>query len=350
MSEIGNQEYWPETVFDQVGASPQVPNMGCAIPLSPNNAEQITGIISEIGTFITTGTVGSDLLVFLQNRAVRLTGTTVADFQIVEGASEGCAVPATIQRCGDVMIWFDGEHVRQMSLGGTTSKIVSYQLWPQGFSGELTSAQDRDSISGLWSSVYKDGWYYLLAAELPSTVNNVVYALHVASGTWLSIPGPYSDICLANIQGAKSEPRLVGASLLVDSSTHVGDLYDLFGLAPSGAVNRISEPLLAGKDDHLNKLKHVKTIKACLSTPATNPQSVTLSLYANGDMSTAVESDTPTLGLNPQVAGYGSAAPGYQIIEWTPPAYDAVILQLGISATLSERISIEWIYIEIEVN
>jgi hypothetical protein len=354
LSTLGQYEYWPGVEYDQVSATPTNANIGGAVQLGNSPAEPITAMVPEVGTFITTGLQGSDILVFFPTRALRWSGNTAADFQVSEGVSVGAMNPALAVNAGEYIIWFDGDHFRSLPIGGSAPEIISFQLWPRGFKDYLskTGYVDVTSIVSDWSACYKNGWYYVACTFTAGNINDTILAYHLASKTWKTYSVGVEDICAGAIIGAANNPNLVGVS----STSDVNGLYNLVniesGIPSSGypiSFNRISGPINPAKEaEHMRDLKTINKITALMDTPLGN-QTVTFSLYANGNLATPVATDSQILLANPAIYN-GSPYPGKQIIEWTPPAYSAVVLQVGISGTFTEPANIEWLQVTVETT
>jgi hypothetical protein len=349
VSTLGQFEYWPGTEYDEVGASPTNTNMGCAMQLGQSIAEPITAMVAEVGVFITTGIQGSDELVFLPDRAVRVSGNTVADFQISEGVAEYCSFPSTLMRCGGELVWLDGEHIRRMALGASDAAIISYNLWPRGLRAYVEELGggivDIPAMAAGWAGGYKDGWYYLACGF--AGANDRIYAYHLASNTWTRLTGAVTDLTVAALAGCPSNPCLLGSSGLGVSG--LSSLVNLSGVAPSvtnpQAVSWISAPVMpAGSPDELRKLRHVSRVTGCFRTPVGLDQVVTLSLYGNGDITTSIATCPPKTLVHAATTG------ARQVVEWTPPAKDAMILQLGISATLTAFTALEWLQVQVDTH
>jgi hypothetical protein len=354
MSTLAQYEYWPGVEYDQVAATATNANIGGSVQLGASAAEPITAMVSETGTFITTGLVGSDLLVFFPTRALRWNGNTAADFQVSEGVSVGAMNPALAVNAGEYIIWFDGDHFRSLPIGGSAPEIISFQLWPRGFKDYLskTGYVDVTSIVSDWSACYKNGWYYVACTFTAGNINDTILAYHLASKTWKTYSVGVEDICAGAITGAANNPNLVGVS----STSDVNGLYNLVniesGIPSSGypiSFNRISGPINPAKEaEHMRDLKTIHKITALMDTPR-GDQTVKFSLYANGNLVTPVATDSQILLANPAIYN-GSPYPGKQIIEWTPPAYSAVVLQVGISGTFTEPANIEWLQVTVETT
>ena len=351
LSTLGQYEYWPGVEYDQVAATPTNANIGGAVQIGNSLADPITVLIPEVGTFITTGLQGSDLLVFTPTRAIRWNGNTALDFQVTEGISEGAINPALAVNAGPIIIFFDGDHFRSLSIGASASEIISYQLWPRGLRDYLANAggiTDVQQITKFWSACYKDGWYYVACTLSAGQINDRIYACHTASKTWTKLSASMEDICVGAIVGASNNPKLIGVSAAAD----VNGLYNLTDvLSGNGSlvINWISAPISFAKEpEHVKELKHITEITACFDSPIVT-QSVTLSLYVNGDTTNAFATDTELLSVDPPV-NLGSASPGKQIVTWTPPAHDGVILQVGVSATLTSPTALNWVQLNVETR
>ena len=299
-SEINYPEYWAGVDFETVGTTPPNNNAGLQAIVG-SSLEPIRGIIPEVGTFITTGVVGSDLLIFLPTRCVRLSGNTLTDFAFNEGFSEGLANVDTLVRCGSSIMWFDGEHIRKLAIGASDSQIVSYPLWPRGFSWELYSkgrnpmTEDKVTVSSSWAAAYKDGWYYLACRVSGFTANDRIYAYHLETGTWKQIAEGARYLLLADVIRVNNNPRLLGASSAADSNG-LYDIIDVDGVWQWTAAQNaqpfawISSPLFPTKDpEHIRDLKSLTRITACFTAPQNWSQNVTLSVFANGDLNTAMD-------------------------------------------------------------
>ena len=353
MSTLGQYEYWPGTEYDQVSATPTNVNIGGSVQLGNSPAEPIVGMVSEVGTFLTTGLQGDDLLVMLPSRAIRWNGNTAADFQVSAGISEGAMNPSLCINAGPFIFFFDGDHFRLLPLGAPVSEIVSNQLWPRGLQDFLNGTDVASTVAS-WSSCYKHGWIYVSTQGLPDMGYNTVLALHLATKTWTRIPASLSDMVVGSLAGGTNNPGLIGASSVPDSH----GLYNLVNVqgavassANPGMLQYLSEPIMPSQDpEHLRNLKHIKAITACFDSTQSDCTAV-FALYANGDTSSAVDTSEFGTILAAPAAWQGSAYPGKQIVEWTPPPNEAVILQVGIEIdNLTEPTSLNWVQVTVEVH
>lgn len=348
LSTLGAYESWPLLETDEIGTTPANANTGGAVQLGSSAAEPIVAMVPEVGTWATTGLVGSDLLVGFPTRCIRWNGNTAADFQVSEGIAVGMMNPALAINAGEQIFFFDGDHFRLLAIGGSTADVVSYQLWPRGLKDYLGSLVDAASVVANWSACYKEGWVYV-ACGLTANGNDRVYALHLPSRTWTKFGAGLADLTVANLTGTLNNPKVVGVSSQADDNG-LYELVDLLGQYPASmAISYISSPIMPSKSpEHLRNLKHISSVTACMDSPEVD-QSVEFALYVNGDTQNPLASDTETL-LRQPASWQGSPFPGKQIVEWKPPAYDAIILQVGLSATLSEPTAINWIAVTIETR
>lgn len=343
-STLNNPEYWPTTLWDYQ-SSVSGTTLGGYVPVGSDASDKITGIVAESGTYDTTGIQGGNLLVFTKSKASRWFGKDWSDFTLEPAFAEGCWGAHTLVNAGGLIIWCNGDHIMMVSAGGNVPQIISKQLWPRGIKYAMTATNKGIALDA-WSAVY---WQnkYVLSGSMSGSTPDTTWIYDIVSGTWTSFPAGYNDFCVWQKPGATDGEIITGScvALRTYSGSPYGDIDQLFSGDPNHTFSWTSAPIYLAEDAlQMNKAKTINRITACFLSPQTANQSVSLTVYADGDTTTAAYSGSAqTLTAN---------ANGIRRwVEWSPRTdsantAQARFVQLKLSGTLTKATRLEWVLIE----
>ena len=346
-STLNLYEYWPVSGTGEYGGY---------ITIGDNYGDRIMDISPECSAYILTGQVGGDLLIRTQTHTSRLSGSDWDDFSVDRSFEVGAKSQIGVSSHGySCWLGADGPMLLQLTSNNPTP-IYSSQ-WPYGLSEKIRVA-NLNSTLFKWRAISKGDWIIF------STDEGGIYKLrcyHLPSSTWTALSLSSLVASLANWSGGLDSGEI---SMLEKVS---GRIYKLW--MPTGkytttikqcntcwepvsswdadgayqAFKYLSKPLiLADKEDNIDWIKAVRKVTICWIGPYT-AQTVTASLYVDGDKVTA--SDTTTMS----VAAVGASEGKRVYTKWFPRSSEGKSFELKLEGSLSNILEIDWIKIEYDL-
>lgn len=350
-STLDNYEYWPEVLYDYSDIAPSDNTVGGSVPIVSSSSDYLTAMVPEQGTYTSTGRAGTSLLIFTRNNAYRWYGFDWDDFSVEEAFPHGCIAPGSAINAEGVIMWCSGEHVMMLSAGGNVPVIVSRQLWPWGIKREIntTYAPDKMRLLELWNATHWEG-NYLLSGSLGNAsgyICDTTWMFDMASGTWTSFPAGYTDMLAWDKCGSGDGRVLTGAvpTLRGSAGVQYGDLDKLFAGDPAHTFTYISRPLYMS-DEPIDgtKQKHIMRVRASWRAPLTSDHTAYLTLYKDGDLTTAAYG--PTAATVTAATNDGERV----LTEWSPITAIGRVLQLKLTCAVTKALRLDWIAIEYNLD
>lgn len=235
-STLDDYEYFPVLDWGYTSTTPANAIVGGTVAIGANRNEPIMAIISEGGSYQTTGVSGDNLLIFTSMNAVRWYGYDWTDFQPVAAFSVGCVASNSAINCGGLIIWASQNHIMALASGGNIPGIISSKLFPVGIYGDITASVPLTTMKN-WSASYWNGCY-MLALTLSGTANDTIWIYDVGGQRWFELDLDCSDLQVWDNPGSDDRLILTAASSVLDTD---GDsaIYNVF--EGSSAVSCVYE-------------------------------------------------------------------------------------------------------------
>jgi len=343
-STLASPEYWPlflmnsDTYVSDGSGDVPTPDLGGTAEIT---SSYITNIVPEGPNYFSTGIIGGNLLIGCPDRCLRWHGYDWTDFRASEGPSEGMIAPAAISDGGRT--WFVGSRgLVALPYGLNTVEPIYAKLWPDGMGSRLLKHPKSDMLERIRLAKW-NGFIVMACSEEQQTRNQHLYLYHAASGSWVT--GHYSDTPASDIQAWGLEDGDGDLTFADNNSPYLWSMFRLTGLGdnsdfgkysywtpnaetPAGVQCKYISAPLKVDDTLIEPLK----VKVVVRKPLVSQQ-VTLSVYTDGNMTTADWSDS-------QVTGAADAGAYEEECLLFAPRSCSRVIQLGISGTFTVPLEI----------
>jgi len=169
----------------------------------------------------------------------------------------------------------------------------------------------------------------------------------MTSGTWTSFPAGYADLCAWDKCGAGDGRVLTGAvpTLRGSAGVQYGDLDKLFGGDPAHTFTYISRPLyFSDAPIDGTKKKHIARVRASWRAPLTTNHTANLSVYGDGDLTTALLG--PLSATITAVTNDGTRV----LTEWSPITAIGRMLQIKLTCAATKQLRLDWVAVEYNMD
>lgn len=327
-------EYWPIS-----GAL----NYGGRYAIGPDS-DPIVDMITEGGSFQTAGRVGHSLMIWTHTRRCRMSGTNwgTDPFTLDEAEPIGAACVSAQNIFGSV-IWMAPDGPMRSAVGSNASTPIYPKLWDRGVRASMqSSTAEQSALLALWRATIVGEFYVLSNPQ-----GLVLYCYHVPSDSYTVLPVPAAIKSMCVWDGA-----LDAGQLTVASAT---DIYRLWlgagksSVAPrarkslavpnSGsaetyqAFNWTTPPVMPGQADFGQYAKVHQVTGRFRKAYAV--QTVTLSIYVDGDLVTPAWTDAKTIAADTGLTG------GHDLVSWHPNGIRGRQFNFKLSGTFSYPVDCE---------
>ncbi len=353
-STFGSPHHWPGITSWHGDPDDYNVYYGLDVQLGSHAGDPIVAMVPEGGTFANTGNVGTNLLIFFRDRAVRWYGQDWSDFVYTEALGDGCIADGSVQNKGGMIYWLDDDGPRRMPSGGSVSERFGLGVWPYGVADLLPKVRTRNLVQVLpWQSASWKNFYVLTAQDEDGDWS--VYLYDVETGSWTT----HSTACASvlapadgELYGGLSERRLVAklmegswlgmtdgeddgyAARIVEARDSIQPYYKISSMP----IQQRTGPYWFKELDRAQKIgKVVVAVRKCSAA-----QTLDLKIYVDGS-DTAVY-DSSVSGHTRTVAAGDPTEREY--LSWFPPQPRGAMVQFEIVSSLTRQTTIDWLTVE----
>lgn len=351
-STLNNYDYFPSVLWNyESTASGTI--LGGGAQIGANAQDRVTAIVPEGGAYDSLGISGSNLLVFTESQAKRWFGVDWSDFSLQAGFAGGCQAPRTAANVGGLIVWCGRDRIMAVPSGGAVPAPLDGLIFPNGFRQNLTTPNLRTfgNIVKNWSACGYDGRYYLSLSLSQSYPTLTCVYDPGPPARWVTIPEGFNDLHVWNRPGWGAERILTGSvpNATTYSTVTWGDIRHLFSSDKAYAWSWLSRPIYLEANPDFGKT--IKKITCCFVAPQSSgniDSTVTLSVYADGDVPAFGSTYTPTAvfaGAGQEITKVASRTEQRRYLVWSPQIAGR-LFQLGLVAEADAPVRLDWAMIE----
>lgn len=145
-SSIDRPHSWPTTIVDAL--DPTGSQIYAGLSWLTEGTDTIRAIIPEGGAITSDINRGDSLLIFKNNKVLRLTGTDATNFSLQTALSVGTVDGRSVQNCNGYIMFLGPEQIMRIGSGSNIALPVSTGILPNGL------AYGATGISAFWSQYY----------------------------------------------------------------------------------------------------------------------------------------------------------------------------------------------------
>jgi len=310
------------------------------------DSDPIVDMITEGGSFQTAGRVGHSLLVQTRTRSCRLFGSqfgTSDPWTLDEAFPIGSAAQTACNLFGHVY-WLSPDGPMKLSVGSMTPQPIYSRLWSRGIRAAMqASAAEQADLLSAWTAV-TSGEFYVIS----NPQDKVLYCYHVPSDTYTTLPMDEAVLGMCVWDGSQDAGQVTvafasklyrlwlgaGKSTVGPRGRKSISIPTGAGTAANQAVKWTTSPLpLGGAGD--SRYVKIQSVRARFRK-AYAAQTLTLSIYTDGDLTTVAWTGDETLAADATLSG------AHDVLVWYPNgAVRGLEFSFSLTANLSYPIDCE---------
>jgi len=333
-STINDPEHWPLYEFGYNEPTYTDPTLGGFVDYG-DPGTKILSIIPDSGSFSDSGATGSNLLIQSANRAFQWWGKDWTEHRREEAWAGGIASSNCAANCLGTLVWLSRNGPTLKPSGASVPQGCYEKVFPPcryPFADQVTAGSSTADYFLLCDGVFWRDYYVFTWCQTPSTVPNRMMLLHIPTGTFAEIGTttyPCEAYCLSVWDGPGDNQELYygdskkGFVWRLHAKT--GE-YTYWTPSTQTGVECFHRTGLIQAPTELERLyyeKHGGRLTLCFDKPSAD-QSITASVYTNGEETTASDTTTATTVASTVQGGRVYADMGYLtaegsalMLEWT---------------------------------